>query len=380
MVPAAGSGSAGPGRVASSGAVDFVAFAATFFATGFARPFLLGRAGLRLRAAAPDLGRDRLVARRAGDRRGTGQAELDAAARCVHGLHHERPRLVLGEHVTRPAGLRLAHCAQRDVAAHAVDVDERAVGRERIDGAGDLGAGPVIDHELEERRGLVDGFGLGLVVLLRRRRGRGAAVATAAAASTPTLRRVRFQRARGGLGDRLLHLLRGLVTLLRLLHGLAAHDPAHRAAQREDPADAGNRLRADEPSGLEQPLVLRVELLERVVREDGPAGAVRDLQQEPVTATHRAGRRRHDPTRGFGLGELGALRRVDAVLEARVDDDGRHGTRMLRVEGRDRLFELGEAGFRPPFRREVRSVDHEVVGHQSPVTLSRSAAISRRSL
>ena len=127
----------------------------------------------------------------------------------------------------------------------------------------------------------------------------------------------------------------------------------------------GHRLRADEPAGLEQPLVLRVELLERVVRQDGAAGAVRDLQQEPVAAPDRAGRRRDDLARGLGLRERGALGRVDAVLEARVDDDGRDGAGVLAVERGDGFLELGEAGLGAALGRQVGAVDHEMVGHIS---------------
>ena len=187
--------------------------------------------------------------------------------------------------------------------------------------------------------------------------------------------------ARGGLRDRLLDLGVGLGLLLGLLHRLAAHDPTHRSAQGEDPADAGHRLRADQAPRLEEPLVLGVELLERVVREDRAAGAVRDLQQEAVTAPDRARGRRDDLTRRLGLRECGALGGVDAVLEARVHHDGRDRTGVLGAESGDRLLELGEARFGPPLGGEIRSVDHEVVGHdQSPVTVRRSAAISRSSL
>ncbi len=112
-----------------------------------------------------------------------------------------------------------------------------------------------------------------------------------------------------------------------------------------------------------------------------PARAVRDLQQEPVAATDRARGRRDDLARGLGLGERGPLGRVDAVLEARVDDDGRDRAGVLGVERRDRLLQLGEARLGASLGGEVRSVDHEVVSHvSSPVTPSRSAAISRSSL
>ena len=54
---------------------------------------------------------------------------------------------------------------------------------------------------------------------------------------------------------------------------------------------------------------------------------------------------------------------------------------VLGVERGDGFLQLGEARLGAALGREVGAVDHEMVSHsQSPVTPSRSAAISRRSL
>ena len=88
--------------------------------------------------------------------------------------------------------------------------------------------------------------------------------------------------------------LRPAATFFAVAHRLATGGTAHRRAQHEDPTDAWHRLAADQPTLVEEPRVLAVELLERVVRQHVGVGAVGDLQDERVAATDRAGRRRDE--------------------------------------------------------------------------------------
>ena len=123
-------------------------------------------------------------------------------------------------------------------------------------------------------------------------------------------------------GARLRRRAVGLGGLLGVAHRSAAQRPAHRRALHEHPAHVGHGLAADQAALVEQPAVLAVELLERVVRQHDRVGPIRDLQQERVTAADHAGRRGEQLARTERIFERVALAVVDAVREARVDDDG----------------------------------------------------------
>ena len=84
---------------------------------------------------------------------------------------------------------------------------------------------------------------------------------------------------------------------------------------------------------------------------------------------------RHDLVRDLGLRERGSLRRVDAVLEAGVDDDGHLRSGVLPAEGGHGLAELGEARLRASLGGEVGAVDHEMVGHQALIPNSVAARL-----
>ena len=147
-----------------------------------------------------------------------------------------------------------------------------------------------------------------------------------------------------------------------------ASHAAHRAAGREDPARPGHGLPADEPTVVEEPGVLGVELLERVVREHLGADTLRHPQQEGVPPTHRPRRGGHELGVGDRLVEGLALGRVDAMAEGGVDDDDDLGAGKLGLVLADGLVELGQARNGAALGRDVRSVDDDVGGgHVVPV-------------
>jgi hypothetical protein len=123
-------------------------------------------------------------------------------------------------------------------------------------------------------------------------------------------------------------------------------------------------LATDETTLVEQPRVLPVELLERVVGEHDRVHAVGHLQDERVAASDHTRRRRDDLARLDALLERFALARVDAVRERRVDDDGDRLRRELAEERAHSVIELRQARQRSALGREVGAVDNDVVhGH-----------------
>ena len=112
---------------------------------------------------------------------------------------------------------------------------------------------------------------------------------------------------------------------------------------------------------VEQPLVVAVELLERVVREHRGVDLVGDLQHEGVAAADGAGRRRDE------------LAGEDRLLERRRSRTRRCGGRRWRrrrrsprargarsMNARDGLVELREARRGAAFGGDVRAVDDDV--------------------
>ena len=137
---------------------------------------------------------------------------------------------------------------------------------------------------------------------------------------------------------------------------------------REDPADAGHRLAADEPALVEQPLVLAVELLERVVGQHDGVDLVGDAQQEGVAPPDGAGRRRHDLAGRPRLLEGLLLAGVDAVAEGGVDDHGDRSSPGYSLRNaRTASSSWARLGDGPAFGRDVRAVDDDVAGRASAV-------------
>ena len=257
------------------------------------------------------------------------------------------------------------------------------VGAEPLDRGLDLAADRVLADELDERHRLVV-RARARARATRGRRLRPRLLGTVASAAGPNLRRARRTGGarRRGLRRRLARAaasapggprrrrrpprrdLGHLVGRLGHLAGLAHRPPAgrspHRGPVHEHPAHVGHRLAADEPTLLEQPRVLAVELLERVVGQDGGAGPAGDLQDEGVAPADGAGRR-GDQLVGVDRVLVGlAFLAVDAVGERGVDHDGDVVGRVLLDERLHRLVELGEAGRVAALGGDVRTVDDDV--------------------
>ena len=123
----------------------------------------------------------------------------------------------------------------------------------------------------------------------------------------------------------------------------------------------GHRLSTDESPLIEEPPVLTVELLERVVRQHHRIRAISNLQEERVTASDHAGWRRDDFARVDRFVERRSLRFIDAIWKGRVDDDRDClGTELIDV-GAHRIIELLQARQRATFCREVGAVYDDVV-------------------
>ena len=89
--------------------------------------------------------------------------------------------------------------------------------------------------------------------------------------------------------------------------------------------------------------MLTMELLKRVVRQDGGTCLLRDPEQEGVAAPDGACGRRDDLARCLRLLEHRQFRRINAVPERRVDDDRHLGVRVLGEKLPYGLVELSEA-------------------------------------
>ena len=103
-----------------------------------------------------------------------------------------------------------------------------------------------------------------------------------------------------------------------------------------------------------------MELLERVVRDDGGIGPVGDLEDERVAAPYHSGRRGDDASVVDRLPRRSPLTVGDAMLERGVDDHRDVGEVILVTKCRHGLVELLQTRFRATFGRDVRSVDHGV--------------------
>ncbi len=269
------------------------------------------------------------------------------------------------------------------VAAHAVlaDRDVGTVRRVRLDRAVDARAHRVVLDELEERHQLVDDLtGLRCTLCGARRRpptsaswlgfdgacrsALGAAAGDPAAATSGTGIGSMASRTRLAAAATLVALLLRAATrpAPRRPRRLAADRPTYGHAIDEHPADVRHRLAADQSAVVEEPLVVAVELLERVVGEDRCVRLLSDREHEGITTSDGTSRRSDEFVVGDALLELLDLGLVDAVAERGVDDDGDRRVRILVHEGHHRLAQLGEAGQRAALGGDVGPVDHDVAG------------------
>ena len=143
-------------------------------------------------------------------------------------------------------------------------------------------------------------------------------------------------------------------------HRSAAGRATHGSTQHEDPSDVRHWLAADQPPFVEEPLVLAVELLERVVREDIGIRTIGDLQHERVAASDRTCRRSEELTLEHCFLERLSLLRIDAMTEGRVDDNSRVLVRILLEQRANCTVQLRKARRGASFRRDVRPVHHDM--------------------
>ena len=167
----------------------------------------------------------------------------------------------------------------------------------------------------------------------------------------------------------------GMVTIglgaLRVTDGLAAGRAAHRRAVQEHPPDVRNGLASDESTLVEEPFVLAMQFLERIVGQHRGLHLVGDGQHEGVTSADRSGRRGDEFVVLDGLVEIGDLFGIDTVPEGGVDDHRDQVAGIFRDEGQDRFVQLSETRHRSPLGGEVRSVNDHVSGHTASESTTR---------
>ena len=146
----------------------------------------------------------------------------------------------------------------------------------------------------------------------------------------------------------------------RLTHGLATLRTAHRAAIDEHPPHVRYRLAADEAAFIEQPVVVPVELLERIIRQHASLGLVGNREHERVAATNRPGGGSDQLVVGYCLVEIGDLGLVDAMTKSCVDDHRDDRVRIGLDERHDGIVKLSETGRAAPLGCDIRAVDHKV--------------------
>ena len=103
-----------------------------------------------------------------------------------------------------------------------------------------------------------------------------------------------------------------------------------------------------------------MELLERIVREDGCVGLVGDLQDKGIAPADRTSRWRDELAVDDARFELGPFALIYAMTEGRIDDDGQSDVAVLGEESSHRLVELCEARGGAALGGDVGSVDDDV--------------------
>ena len=306
---------------------------------GVSRRGLRRRRGRRAAAARrfAAAGRRLRIGRRLGDDRAGRRSMLQrAGAKLTTSRRHGVAEL---EHLAGAPRRRVGEQAERHVAAHVADRDVGAVRRVRVDhavdgayrpggcctnsrngissltfcveasapcgrGAAAGAGGAAADERFRPRDDLgatSAGAGASFSTIAARRAPpaprRPAATAPAAAPSAPASAGWPACSPCGGSTD--------APPPPPLRAGPAADRPLDRQPIDEHPADERHRLATDQAALVEQPRVLAVELLERVVAQDPRADLVGDAQHEGVAAADGAGRRRHQLVVGDRLVERG---------------------------------------------------------------------------
>ncbi len=299
------------------------------------------------------LGFDRLGGRdprRAGK---SGQGQLDAAPYGVKGLHDKNTLLTLAQDLACRARRLVTHAGQWNVTARSVNGNEGPVRRKFLHRALDFGAELVRGYERDEVERLVE------------RLGRHLGPPPAAPAFAPELLRLDSFLDGDGYGALQLSLaapaprplrrqletalvqcpaLLGPLLAFGLLHGLPAPGATHGGPRGENPTDARHWLAPDKAVLVEEPLVLPVELLERVVGQHDRADLVGDPEQEGVAPADRSRRRGHYVAIVLGLFVDRALLGRDTVTEGGVHNHGDNVVRVLAQKFAHCLVKPFEAG------------------------------------
>ena len=99
------------------------------------------------------------------------------------------------------------------------------------------------------------------------------------------------------------------------------HGTPYRSSGYEDPTNARNGLTSPETALFKEPFVVGVELLEGIVRKDGSARYLGDLQHECVTASDGTCRRSEQFPVQDGFFILFTLGRIDPVRKGCINND-----------------------------------------------------------
>ena len=147
--------------------------------------------------------------------------------------------------------------------------------------------------------------------------------------------------------------------------GAAADHPAHRGAGHENPANVGHWLASDEAAFIEQPFVVTVKLLERIVRQDDGVRLFGNLQHERIATTNSSGGRRHQFVVFDRFVEFCDLARVDAMAEGGVDDNSDDVCRVLLHVCHHGIVQLLQARQGAAFGGQVGSINDNVSRHNA---------------
>jgi hypothetical protein len=105
-----------------------------------------------------------------------------------------------------------------------------------------------------------------------------------------------------------------------------------------------NRLTPDQPTGLKQPLVLSVKLLERVIRQHNRASLISYPEHKRVSASNRTRRRSYQLVIGYSLVKFGGLRFMDSMAKGGIHHNGHGDTWVFTHKRQNGVVKLRKTG------------------------------------